>query len=527
MKKSSVRFPAVARRLVSVIILFSIMIVSGSSADQFTPSHVTYDTTYEKILKMYLKVINGYRTANYGRHDLFNDMLFGGMEGWETREAVSYVKSHCGFMLYDVNQDGIDELLIGSGGGSLNEVFTMDNDKVRELIRAGGYGTASSEYSCALLADGMFFRHGHDGAGYDFYETWQMNETGKVSYVEGYHTEAYWDSDSQTGGEYWYRSSAPMSKISYNQSKRVEASVAENWVKTQEWNIFNKKFVPFSVYEKYPDDPWNVGVLSVKGATNSTAKVNIRKEMDQKSKLVATKNVGTYVKVVTKEGEYFKIAFDNKEGYVHQDYLTPLTYEISAEDIADTFGDLADIPVQDETPEQDTTDDGQWSYPLNGTTASANVNVRAETSKKSKLIATIKKKGTAVTVNDEYTDIDGTIWYQVEYNGKEGCVRNDFIELKTLVKSTATSGEELYGLVIKKLATRSGPSPRAEDTGTYSVKGKKLRVYTRAYDPIENAWWVKCDVPYHGEIRTLWAWYTRFDSKTLPLESIPIDEEYR
>ncbi len=80
--------------------------------------------------------------------------------------------------------------------------------------------------------------------------------------------------------------------------------------------------------------------------------------------------------------------------------------------------------------------------------------------------------------------------------------------------------------VTKKLATRSGPSPRAEDTGTYSVKGKWLRVYSRAYDPIENAWWVKCDVPYHGEIRTLWAWYTRFDSKTLPLESIPIDENY-
>ena len=67
---------------------------------------------------------------------------------------------------------------------------------------------------------------------------------------------------------------------------------------------------------------------------------------------------------------------------------------------------------------------------------------------------------------------------------------------------------------------------RAEDTGTYSLKGKRIRVYSRAYDPIENAWWVKCDVPYHGEIRILWAWYTRFDSKTLPLESIPIEEGY-
>ena len=115
------------------------------------------------------------------------------------------------------------------------------------------------------------------------------------------------------------------------------------------------------------------------------------------------------------------------------------------------------------------------------------------------------------------------MWYIVEYDEQEGFVRNDFIEIDQI---SSTSNGELYGLVIKKLATRSGPSPRAEDTGTYSVKGQWLRVYTRAYDPIENAWWVKCDVPYHGEIRTLWAWYTRFESKTLPLESIPIDEKY-
>ncbi len=135
------------------------------------------------------------------------------------------------------------------------------------------------------------------------------------------------------------------------------------------------------------------------------------------------------------------------------------------------------------------------------------------------------KKGSSVTVKSESTDDDGAIWYEIEYKGKKGFVRNDYIDLEESI-ANSNSDEELYGLVIKKLATRSGPSPRAEDTGTYSLKGQRIRVYSRAYDPIENAWWVKCDVPYHGEIRTLWAWYTRFDSKTLPLESIPIDENY-
>lgn len=162
---------------------------------------------------------------------------------------------------------------------------------------------------------------------------------------------------------------------------------------------------------------------------------------------------------------------------------------------------------------------------MNGKTNCNSVNVREETSKRSRLVVTIMKKGSSVTVKSESTDDDGAIWYEIEYKGKKGFVRNDYIDLEESI-ANSNSDEELYGLVIKKLATRSGPSPRAEDTGTYSLKGQRIRVYSRAYDPIENAWWVKCDVPYHGEIRTLWAWYTRFDSKTLPLESIPIDENY-
>ena len=164
-------------------------------------------------------------------------------------------------------------------------------------------------------------------------------------------------------------------------------------------------------------------------------------------------------------------------------------------------------------------------YPLNGKTNSNSVNVRQEKSKKSRLVVTIKKKGSQVTVKGESLDDDGVLWYEIEYKGKEGFVRNDFITLEEPVTADNNQDKELYGLVVKKLATRSGPSPRAEDTGTYFLKGKRIRVYSRSYDPIENAWWVKCDVPYRGEVRTLWAWYTRFDSKTLPLESIPIEND--
>ncbi len=421
------------------VVLFITMTVTGSFADHFTPSYTTYETTYDQILRMYLKMINRYGKENNERHDLFNDTVYRGDELTEsTEDIINATKRIVGYMIYDVNQDGIDELIIGADGSWINEVFTMDNGKVREIIRGGAYDTASSVYSCSLLADGRFYRYAHGGAGLDYYELWQMNGTGTATFVEGYRTDSVWDQKSQQETVLWYRSDAPLNKLSGTPRTRVKDSVAEQWVRTQEQNIFDKKFVPFSIYEKYPDDPWNIAVISVKGSTETTAKVKIRKEAKPKAKVVAAKPAGTYVRVLSREGEYFKIAFGNKEGFIQQQYLTPLTYKIQ--------------PEHNAASENTTT---------------------------------------------EETASTGT-----------------------------TSNEELYGLVIKKLATRSGPSPRAEDTGTYSLKGKKIRVYTRAYDPIENAWWVKCDVPYRGKIKTLWAWYTRFDSKTLPLESIPIDEEY-
>ena len=506
------------------LILFLVMItgiVSGSFADHFSVSYTTYDTTYEKILNMYLRVIDAYGTNNAGRHDLFNDALYGGIDPMDGREAIiAFTKKYAGYMIYDVNQDGIDELLIGFDGSNINSVFTIDNGKVRELIRAGGYGTASSNYTCSLLVDGSFFRWGHGGAALDYYEIWQMNGTGPVSFAGGYHTGGVWDAASQTEQVYWYRSNAPMSKVTSPSSARVNSAVAEKWLRTQQENVYTKKFVPFTVLEKYPEDPWNIAVLSVNGSQSSAAKVNVRKEADDSSKLVASKDVGTYVRVLSKEGSYFKIAFGKLEGYIRQEYLTPLTYKVPQD------GYAAAEKITETSAAVESTDQSiRERYPLNGTTNKNSVNVRQEKNKKSRLVVTIKKKGSQVTVKGESADDDDVLWYEVEYKGKEGFVRSDFIDLEEPVTAGTIQDKELYGLVVKKLATRSGPSPRAKDTGTYSLKGKRIRVYTRAYDPIENAWWVKCDVPYRGEIRTLWAWYTRFDSKILPLESIPIEND--
>lgn len=82
---------------------------------------------------------------------------------------------------------------------------------------------------------------------------------------------------------------------------------------------------------------------------------------------------------------------------------------------------------------------------------------------------------------------------------------------------------ELWGLTTHKLSTRSGPSTSYQDMGTYNVQGQWIKVLSRAWDPSAGIWWVKCEIPYHNEIRVLWTGYKRFDSSTLPLESIPVE----
>lgn len=91
--------------------------------------------------------------------------------------------------------------------------------------------------------------------------------------------------------------------------------------------------------------------------------------------------------------------------------------------------------------------------------------------------------------------------------------------------SSSSSGA-LYGLTIDKLATRDGPGTQYNGKGTYSVKGQYIRVLSRAWDKRNGIWWVKCEIPYKGETRVLWTGYKRFDSSTLPLDSIPIDPAY-
>jgi hypothetical protein len=129
-----------------------------------------------------------------------------------------------------------------------------------------------------------------------------------------------------------------------------------------------------------------------------------------------------------------------------------------------------------------------------------------------------------------YDDVNGIWWVQcvIPSNGQAlwtGYKRFDHstlpLEIIPIEGEDDDQSGEIYGLATMKISTRSGPSTKYEDTGTYNLAGQYLRILARAYDDVNEIWWVKCVIPSNG--RALWTGYKRFDHSTLPLDIIPIE----
>lgn len=84
---------------------------------------------------------------------------------------------------------------------------------------------------------------------------------------------------------------------------------------------------------------------------------------------------------------------------------------------------------------------------------------------------------------------------------------------------TRADADVLYGYTIDRLSTRSGPGTNYADMGTYNhMKNVWVQVRSRAWDSSNQIWWVEVLV---GD-QWLWTGYKRFDSASLPIDSIPV-----
>lgn len=143
----------------------------------------------------------------------------------------------------------------------------------------------------------------------------------------------------------------------------------------------------------------------------ATVKVNMRKSASSTAALVDRIPKGASVTVTGHKGNYYKVKYDGQTGYVMKEY------------ISSAAGDVA-TPAPAVKPTA-------TGYPYQ-TVATASVNLREEQSVNSTKLGTIPK-GATLTVEK----ISGT-FAKVQYNGKNGYVKIDYIQVKEIVKATPT-----------------------------------------------------------------------------------------
>lgn len=330
--------------LILIVLFYSLHpIEQVLGEDMYAASYKTYDTTYEDILKMYLRVMPAQcREQSRRRHDTYNEFMYDDLWSYymdymstpeyerlndaekaakkkELQEkTLNYMKNTIGYSIQDINNDGIDELIIGRDQSYIYELFTIDDGKVRELIKAGYRNT------CNLLDDGTLYRFAHHGGGFAGYFMFQMNGTSKVKYIKGYYYDGQLGYDNNLGEDCWFNITDPNAYVNLTMDQHVPSSEALRWISECESRFAHIRFIPLSAYEKGMSGD-GIAVLSVKGKTSGTQKVRIRAKPNSKSKILVQKRVGTYVKAIGVDGDYYKVTVGKKTGYVHKDFITLIT----------------------------------------------------------------------------------------------------------------------------------------------------------------------------------------------------------
>ncbi|WP_180349977.1 SH3 domain-containing protein [Bacillus sp. D386] len=170
----------------------------------------------------------------------------------------------------------------------------------------------------------------------------------------------------------------------------------------------------------------------------TTDKLNLRSGASIKKSVITTIPKGKQVAYISKTGDWYKVKYGSKTGYVSKKYLSKVTNSSSS------------------VAKSSSTSTSKATYQT-----TANVNLRKSASTKGKVLLTIPK-GKMVA----YKSKSGS-WYKVSYKSKTGYVSSKYIK-KTTTKTTKTVK------ITKIAATKFKTTAKLNMRSTYSTKGKVL-----------------------------------------------------
>lgn len=154
---------------------------------------------------------------------------------WEMRsEGLEAV----GYTFRDLNNDGIDELIIG--GFFILDIYTLANDEP-VLVQEGWF--RSSLY---LLSDGRIYNHGSNGAAYAVIRTYDFlpNST-ELSVLDLYYTS---ENDTYDGFRYFHNTTGVYS-MEFPAEEEISESEYSEALSAIEEMVIEIEYTPFSQYE--------------------------------------------------------------------------------------------------------------------------------------------------------------------------------------------------------------------------------------------------------------------------------------
>lgn len=95
-------------------------------------------------------------------------------------------------------------------------------------------------------------------------------------------------------------------------------------------------------------------------------------------------------------------------------------------------------------------------------------------------------------------------------------------ELESPSFLTAEDVSDAEALAIENLATRSGPSTKYRETGSYNVKGEYVLLVSLAYDE-NDLCWVQCEVLSGNKLRRVYTGLKRFDTGSFDIRDVPVE----
>ena len=76
-----------------------------------------------------------------------------------------------------------------------------------------------------------------------------------------------------------------------------------------------------------------------------------------------------------------------------------------------------------------------------------------------------------------------------------------------------------YAAANRRLATRTGPGTKYDEPGSFGKAGDVCRILSKAYDDVNEIWWVQTEIRGSGGVLWVYTGVKRFDG--LQLENIP------